>query len=390
MGWLKKHLDERYLKICAYAGVTALLVVAAILLLYHSGAVLGGAWSLGKAILQPIIWGALICYILLPVVRWFDARLAGRGFIEDDTRRLYASVAITFALLAAIIVGLVALLLLVITRSLESVTIETLRSILDSMEGDVMELLENIRMMAEELGISLGGDTAEAITGAVSKVTGGATTVVFSIIFGIYFLLDGEGVARYFKRLFNAILGGRTMPDLSFVVEDANDAFSGYIRGQFVDALVVGMLTTLVFAIIDVPYWPIIGMLTGMGNLIPYVGGPVGFGATIIVCLVEGDFGKLAAGVIALAVVMFVDSNVINPRLLSEAVEVHPLLVVAALIAGSAIGGIAGMLVAVPTAALIKAELDRWIALREAAMGDGSEAGEQPRHIHGGFSENDS
>ena len=93
----------------------------------------------------------------------------------------------------------------------------------------------------------------------------------------------------------------------------------------------------------------------------------MGFGTTIIVCLVEGDFGKLVAGVIALAVIMFVDANVINPRLLSEAVEVHPLLVVAALIAGSAIGGIAGMLVAVPTAAFLKAELDRWIEAREAA-----------------------
>lgn len=370
MSWLKKHLDQRYLKICAYAGVTMLLVVAAILLLYHSGAVLGGAWSLGKAILQPIIWGALICYILLPIVRWFDARLAGRGFIADDTRRLHASVAITFALLAIIIVGLVALLLLVITRSLERVTIETLRSILDAMEGDIMELLENVRIMAEELGISLGDNTAGAITGVVSKVTGGVTTAVFSLIFSIYFLLDGEGVFRYFKRLFKAAFGRYAMPDLSFVVEDADHAFSGYIRGQFVDALVVGMLTTLVFAIIDVPYWPIIGMLTGMGNLIPYVGGPVGFGTTIVVCLVEGDFGKLAAGVIALAAIMFVDANVINPRLLSEAVEVHPLLVVAALIAGSAIGGIAGMLVAVPTAAFIKAELDRWIAVREAATAD--------------------
>lgn len=367
MNWLKRHLDPKYVKICAYAGVTVLLVVAAVLLLYHSGAVLGGAWSLVQSILQPIIWGTLICYILLPLVRWFDTRIAEQGFIADDTHRLYASVAITFALLAVIIVGLVALLLLVITRSLESVSIETLRSILDAMEGDITKLLENIRMMAEELGITLGDNTAGAITGAVSKVTGGATTTVFSIIFGIYFLLDGEGVVRYFKRLFNAILGGRTIPDLSFAVEDADHAFSGYIRGQFVDALVVGMLTTVVFALIDVPYWPVIGMLTGLGNLIPYVGGPVGFGTTIIVCLVEGDFGKLVAGVIALAVIMFVDANVINPRLLSEAVEVHPLLVVAALIAGSAIGGIAGMLVAVPTAAFLKAELDRWIEVREAA-----------------------
>ena len=64
-------------------------------------------------------------------------------------------------------------------------------------------------------------------------------------------------------------------------------------------------------------------------------------------------------GLVVIAVVMFVDANVINPKLLSDNVEVHPLLVVTALIAGGAIGGIAGMLIAVPTAALIKMQFDR-------------------------------
>ena len=79
------------------------------------------------------------------------------------------------------------------------------------------------------------------------------------------------------------------------------------------------------------------------------------------VCLPTAAFDKMLIGVVLLAVLMFVDGNIINPKLLSDNVEVHPLLVVAALIAGGAVGGIAGMLVAVPTAALIKLQFDRYL-----------------------------
>ena len=64
-------------------------------------------------------------------------------------------------------------------------------------------------------------------------------------------------------------------------------------------------------------------------------------------------------------VIMIIDGNVINPRLLSSNIKVHPLLVVAALIGGSALGGFVGMLVAVPVAALIKLEFDKFLMARE-------------------------
>jgi predicted PurR-regulated permease PerM len=66
-------------------------------------------------------------------------------------------------------------------------------------------------------------------------------------------------------------------------------------------------------------------------------------------------------GVAIIAIIMFIDGNIINPRLLSANVDVHPLLVVAALLGGGVLGGIAGMLVAVPTAALLKLQFDRYL-----------------------------
>ena len=124
-------------------------------------------------------------------------------------------------------------------------------------------------------------------------------------------------------------------------------------------------MSAVILFIAKVPYGILIGVLIGVGNLIPYIGPVVGYAAVILICLVTGQFDKLIIGVVLVAVIMFVDGNIINPRLLSQNVEVHPLLVIAALIAGGVIGGIVGMLIAVPTAAFIKLHFDRFLDKRE-------------------------
>jgi predicted PurR-regulated permease PerM len=133
----------------------------------------------------------------------------------------------------------------------------------------------------------------------------------------------------------------------------------------------MGTATAIAFAILGVPYGPILGVITGLGNFIPFFGGPIGYASLVIVCLIETNFKALIGGLIALSIILFVDGNIVNPRLLAETVEVHPLLVVAALIAGGAIGGLAGMLVAVPTAAFLKVQIDRWVDEREASLAEG-------------------
>ena len=149
-------------------------------------------------------------------------------------------------------------------------------------------------------------------------------------------------------------------------MKDADNAFSGYIRGQMVDAAIVGVMASIALAVAGVPYAVLIGVCIGFGNLIPYFGPVVGYAAVVIVCLTSGNFTKMLIGLVIIAVIMFVDGNIINPRLLSENVDVHPLLVVAALLGGGVLGGIAGMLIAVPTAALLKLQFDRYLQKLEA------------------------
>ena len=112
----------------------------------------------------------------------------------------------------------------------------------------------------------------------------------------------------------------------------------------------------------------VIGLLTGIGNLIPYVGPIIGFASLAIVAISEGSMFHLAAGGAVLGLVMAIDGNIINPKLLSDNVEIHPVLVIVALIAGGEIGGVLGMLLAVPCAALLKLQFERFIERRKLQM----------------------
>ena len=131
---------------------------------------------------------------------------------------------------------------------------------------------------------------------------------------------------------------------------------TGYIRGQLIDAIIMAVLISAALSLVGVKYAVIIGILSGIGNLIPYVGPVIAYGSTILVCLVTGDLRRLLVAVIVIFLIQTIDGNVINPRLLSSNIDVHPMLVIAALIVGGALGGIVGMLFAVPVAAFIKIE----------------------------------
>ena len=142
--------------------------------------------------------------------------------------------------------------------------------------------------------------------------------------------------------------------------------FAGYLRGQIIDGMIMAVLVSVSLSILQVRYAVVIGVLTGFGNLIPYVGPFIAYGLTSLVCLLYSDLTKLPPALIALFVIQTLDGNVINPRLLSKNIDVHPLVVIISLIIGGSLGGFLGIFLAAPVASLIKLELDKFMEKKEA------------------------
>ncbi|HEX2293838.1 MAG TPA: AI-2E family transporter [Actinomycetota bacterium] len=131
-------------------------------------------------------------------------------------------------------------------------------------------------------------------------------------------------------------------------------AIGGFFRGQLLVALLVGVMSSVGFWIVGLPFWLVIGAIAGFTNLIPLVGPFIGGGLGLLVGTVtEGAGVGLGAALVAL-VVQQIDNHVISPNVMKRTVQLHPATVMLSLLAGGTIAGFWGVLLGVPAVAVVK------------------------------------
>ena len=358
---IRERIDPKYFKICLYAVVSILITAIALCILIYSGGFWGKVWALIKAVIRPIIIGGILCYLLTPIVKLIE-----RKIFKNQGRRWErpAAVAITCFLVLAALSLIVVLVVVTVSHSIDNINIDYIKEFFGTVKGNFSNIIDALKQKIADIGIpvsKVGSIVTALVGGAKDFITGG----LFGIIFAVYFLLDSNRIFSYWKKAFILTFGQKAEDRLAAFASDADRAFAGYIRGQFMDALIAGTVSAIVFIIAGVPNGGLVGVLVGLGNMIPYVGPILGYVGVAVVCLMEGSFDKLLSGEICLLIIMLLDGNVLNPKLLANSVKVHPLLVVAALIGGGALGGLLGMIVAVPVGALIKLQFDRYLQKKE-------------------------
>lgn len=354
------RLDKKYSKICTYAAVTIILTVIILALLFSSGDLWKTIWNMFTAVLKPIILGIVLTFLFLPLVKRIEKLLGNPG--KRWTRP--AAVVIFYLLAAALLGTVIVLAVFAVKGGIERVSIDEIKAYLDMLYNQYHSLIDGLEGYIADSKFPVKG-LGKVVAALANGVAGFFSSLLFGVIFSIYFMIDQDGIRGYWGRVVKVVYGEKAFAKMCELTGELNTVFTGYIRGQSIDAAIVGLLTIILLSLAGVPNATVIGIMTGVGNLIPYVGPVVGFGSIIISCLIAGEFDKMIIGGLLLIVIMFVDSNVINPKLLSSNIEVHPLLVVASLLAGGAIGGLVGMIIAVPTAAFIKLQFDKYLDSKE-------------------------
>lgn len=370
-------LDPKFVKVCAYAGATVLLVLITIVLLHASSPFWSKLWALFCAVLRPVVLGLIFAYLLTPIVDKLEGTF--RIYQLDKAARPIA-VIVGVLIFVAIIAAFLTVVAVLVYKSINSMRIDGIRELIEYAKNDFAAFLDIVQKKLLDFGLSIS-TIRQIITAFANAVTKLASGLLFGAIFSIYFLMDTTRISSYWSRAYHLIAGHKAEAQFLQFCKDADTVFSGYIRGQFIDASIVGVLTSLVLSIVDIPSAVIIGILTGFGNLIPYVGPIVGYMTLALICLSSGAYVKLAIGAVCLALILFVDGNILNPKLLSNNIKIHPLLVILALIGGGAIGGFVGMIVGVPIAALLKLQLDRYLDSKEATLHAIQEGGEKTTQI---------
>ena len=185
-------------------------------------------------------------------------------------------------------------------------------------------------------------------------VTEGLTLVVYGLAvpFLVFFLLkDG----REMKKGFISIVPNRYFEFTLDLMYKMDTQLGNYLRSQFIDALTFGVLSTIALWLLGVKYFIFIGAFAGLANLIPYVGPIAGALPAVAVSLFSTGDATMAVQVVAVfACLKLLDDIVIQPLLVSKGVNLHPLLVLLAIILGGELFGILGMLLAVPATGFAK------------------------------------
>ncbi|MFQ5555454.1 MAG: AI-2E family transporter, partial [Acidimicrobiia bacterium] len=188
----------------------------------------------------------------------------------------------------------------------------------------------------------------------IGRVTSGllVAVLVFFVapVVAFYVLID---LPRVRKETIS-LIPEHLQDEVTYVSRQLGGAVGGFIRGQVLVALIVGVLTSFGFWLIDLRFWLIIGMIAGFLNIIPFVGPWVGGTLGVLVGLATGSVSTaLLAGLVAL-IVQQVDNNFVSPTVLRATVRLHPAVVILVLILGGAVGGLWGVLLAVPVTAGVK------------------------------------
>jgi putative permease len=163
----------------------------------------------------------------------------------------------------------------------------------------------------------------------------------------------------------------------STVWTEVNKQIANYVRGKFAEILIVGLVSVLVFRIIGLQYALLLGALTGLSVLIPYIGAAaVTFPVALVAFAQWGLQGDFYAAVIAYLVIQALDGNLLAPLLFSEAVDLHPVAIIVAILFFGGVWGFWGLFFAIPLATVIQAVIQAWPrAISSAAPPDEPEPG---------------
>ncbi len=207
--------------------------------------------------------------------------------------------------------------------------------------------------------IGIVGSTFSGIIGAF----GGIIDFVIALIFAIYVLLTKESLSAQIKRLFQAFLPEKVRGMVLHIAETSHRIFCAFVTGQCIEAVILGSLCALGMLIFRFPYAAMIGVLVGVTALIPVVGGFIGAGVGAFLILMNDPFQALMF-VIFIVVLQQIEGNVIYPKVVGNSVGLPAMWVLAAVTVGGGIGGVVGMLFAVPTASVLYTLLRETIAKR--------------------------
>ena len=382
---MKINYDKKLLTYSIYVIFTVISIFIAINLMSNIGLIFKTSLSLLTSffsLIKPLLIALVISYLLYPITKYLEKVFKDNKLykIKKESNRRILSIVLSYVLLIGLIFSLICGIYFMIGGQLsKNTTIANILSdinryinsasfssntlpqaikslnipLLNTLEPYIVDIITSIQ---NYLITNIGNMTA-----SIMSIGSSIASFLIAIVLSIYLLKDSEYFIGLWNKLYYLVFrktkAGIYTKKIFLII---HDVFSKFIRGQLLEAVFVGVLSSIALIIVGIDYAVVIGIIAGICNMIPYVGPIVGTILAAIMGLLSGSPIKIIYAIIAMLIVQQIDNNLLAPKIVGESVGLHAVFTMLAIIIGGNAFGLIGMLIAVPLAASFRVLFNIW------------------------------
>lgn len=348
------------------------LIIGALLIIFYKSLdkieVLFAFFSKLTKLLSPFVWGFVIAYFLIMIMKNLEKKFKLNRVISLILTYLifFASIYIIIRIMAPVIINNIIDLI----NNLPG-RVSYIQKLVEDFVGDgkilkdlnIEEYFNNNIGNYTEVFVDFLNKTLNSVLTGVITFTSGVLNFIIGVIVSIYVLLDIDSFAEKTKKIMSAFLGDEKSKTLLDFIYLCDNVFRNFFVGKAIDSLIIGILCYFGLLALGAPYAMLSSLIVGVLNMIPYIGPIIGAVPAIILTLFIDPIKALWVALFIL-VLQQVDGNIIGPKILGDKVGISPFSILLAITVGGGYFGIVGMLVAVPIYKVISVVFERYIDKR--------------------------
>ncbi len=379
LDFLKNH---KYRTIALYA-LGVILTCLTFFLILTNFTTISGFFKRVADVLSPFIYGLIIAYLTNPLMKLIEKKVLRfkKGSKWEKKLRRPLSVILTFLIFGAIVTVIVWLIVPQVVKSFMDLEtqiesyVSAAQSIVDKFIRDfplfngeyetlsefldVNELTTDIKALINSFSDYLEM-AANYILKYGSKFVVEVKNALIGVIAAIYLLLGKERLIAKMKWGLAALLRRRHYLNLIYLMRYTDKTVGGFLLGKIIDSVIIGFLTFIVMNLAKMPFTPLISVIIGVTNIIPFFGPFIGAIPSAFIVFIA-DPSKTLWFILMIFIIQQLDGNIIGPKILGSSTGMTSLAVLVAITIAGGFFGFAGMIIGVPAAAVISALIRQFL-----------------------------
>lgn len=370
---MKFQKNTKYTTIAVYAVILSVCIILCLYIFLNFDGI-DALFQTLRTVFRPIEYGFLFAFLLNPLMKVFENRVL-HGISKKKPRkklRRILAVVIVYLLVLSFLAASVMIIIPQISKgyndliSQMSYYINNVQNLLSSWgsdtEGDGSQYGNFVRVLKDAVE-----DFSNLIQQAVPHILDflhafytETKNIFLGLILSVYFLLSKETAIAQIKKFFRAFCSNNVYAFLMNIASNAKKIFGDFFINNMVDSLIVGLLCYIFMTLTGLPYAPLIGLIVGVTNLIPFVGPIVGFLIGTFITFIHSPWSALWFILLMIGLQLF-DGYIIMPKVVGSKKRLSQEWILLAVILMGGLWGFTGLLIGVPLFTLISIEIEELV-----------------------------